>query len=277
MLGLYPENPGSDTLLLSTPGFAHAQIDAANGKTITVNAPDAKNEYYARSLTINGQPDQKLSTTFDDLSHGSTLDWTLSPTADQLGQRAAGRAAVLQRRHRGDRRLPDRPDHDRRARQLATIKVGADNATAAAQQVKVSITAPAGVTISPASATIDVPADGEATTTLTVTAGATTTQNYYSAPVTLTTESTGATQSLTQTILVAAPGSLLVTFNNEGIASDANPSLADFDGDGNSYSAQALAADGFTAGQDVTENGVTFTWPSRRPATRTTRSRTGNR
>jgi predicted alpha-1,2-mannosidase len=265
MLGLYPENPGSDTLLLSTPGFAHAQIDTANGNTITVNAPDAKNEYYARSLTINGQPDQKLYTTFDDLSHGSTLDWTLSPTATSWGSApqdappsyTAGTTATVG--YLADQTATVAPGGS------TTIKVGADNATDTAQQVKVSIAAPAGITISPASATIDVPADGEATATLTVTAGATTTQNFYTAPVTLTTESTGATQSLTQTILVAAPGSLLSTFNSEGIASDTDPSLADFDGDGNSYSEQALAADGFTAGQDVTENGVTFAWPTPAP------------
>ena len=75
-------------------------------------------------------------------------------------------------------------------------------------------------------------------------ADASTTQNFYSAPVTLTTESTGATQSLNQTILVATPGSLLSTFNNVGISDGSDESAADFDGDGNSYSASALAADG---------------------------------
>ena len=48
MLGLYPENPGTDTLLLNSPGFPHAQISLANGKTITVNAPNASSEYYVK-------------------------------------------------------------------------------------------------------------------------------------------------------------------------------------------------------------------------------------
>ncbi len=64
-LGLYPENPGDDTLLLSTPGFAHEQIALSNGRTITINAPGAQNEYYAKSLRINGVPDQKLATSYD--------------------------------------------------------------------------------------------------------------------------------------------------------------------------------------------------------------------
>lgn len=78
MLGLYPENPGSDTLLLNSPGFAHESVSLADGKSIDVNAPDANNEYYVKGLTINGKSDQKLYTSFSDLSKGATLDWTLS-------------------------------------------------------------------------------------------------------------------------------------------------------------------------------------------------------
>ncbi len=39
------------------------------------------------------------------------------------------------------------------------------------------------------------------------------------------------------------------------------PPPANFDGDGNAYSTEALAAAGLTAGQTVTVNGVTFAWP----------------
>src|SRR6185437_12918155 len=85
MLGLYPENPGTDTLLLNSPGFPHAQISLANGKTITINAPNATSEYYVSSLKINGAPDQKLYTTYGSLSRGATLDWTLSPKATSWG------------------------------------------------------------------------------------------------------------------------------------------------------------------------------------------------
>ena len=83
-----------------------------------INAPDANNEYYVNSLKINGRPDQKLYTSYSDLSKGATLDWTLSSKADQLGQRAAGRAAVRHRGHLGDGGLPGEPDRDGRARQF---------------------------------------------------------------------------------------------------------------------------------------------------------------
>jgi predicted alpha-1,2-mannosidase len=260
-LGLYPENPGDGTLLLNSPAFPHAQITLSNGRTITINAPDATNEYYVKSLTINGRPDQKLSTSYGALSRGATLDWTLSPKATNWGSApqdappsdTAGTSATVG--YLANQTAQVAPGDS------STLTVGANNATSRPQRVKVSITVPSGVTISPTSATIDVPPHGTGTTKLTLTAGADTTQNFYSAPVTLTTESTGQTQSLDQTVLVAATGSLLSTFNNVGISDDSNPSAADFDGGGYSYSATALAADGFNPGQNVTVNGVNFTWP----------------
>ncbi|MDI5963450.1 GH92 family glycosyl hydrolase [Streptantibioticus silvisoli] len=260
-LGLYPENPGSDTLLLSTPGFAHEQVSLPNGRTITINAPGANTEYYAKSLRINGVPDQKLATSYTKLSKGANLDWTLSakPTSwgtsrhDAPPSDTAGTTATVG--YLTDQTAMVAPGKS------GTITVGADNATDKPQKVAMSIAAPAGVTITPGSATIEVPPHATATTKLTVSAGADTTQNFYSAPVTLTTKSTGATQKLNQTVLVAAPGSLLSTFDSVGISDSSDEAAADIDGDGDSYSAAALAADGFTAGKDVTVDGVTFTWP----------------
>src|SRR5258708_32506891 len=222
MLGLYPENPGNDTLLLNSPGFPYAQITLSNGKTITINAPGASNEYYVSNLKINGTPDQKLSTSYSALSNGATLDWTLSPTATTWGNapqdappsNTAGTTATVG--YLTNQSATVAPGGS------AKVTVGADNATSQEQQVKVSVTAPSGVTITPSTATIAVPPHSTGTTTLPMAAGASTTQNFYSAPVTLTTESAGAPQSLNQTILVAAPGSLLSTFNNAGISDTSN-------------------------------------------------------
>jgi predicted alpha-1,2-mannosidase len=261
MLGLYPENPGDGTLLLNSPGFPHAQITLSSGRTITINAPDATNEYYVKSLTINGRPDQKLYTSYSDLSNGATLDWTLSSGVTSWGSApqdappsdTAGVSATVG--YLANQIAQVAPGKS------AALTIGANNATNEPQKVKVQITAPSGVTISPSSATIEVPPHGTGTTELTLTAAAGTTQNFYSAPVTLTTESTGQAQSLSQTVLVGATGSLLSTFNNTGISDSSDAAAADFDGDGFSYSASALAADGFNPGQPVTVNGVTFTWP----------------
>ena len=39
MLGLYPENSGSDNLVFASPGFPHAGISLPNGRTISIDAP----------------------------------------------------------------------------------------------------------------------------------------------------------------------------------------------------------------------------------------------
>ncbi len=57
---------------------------------------------------------------------------------------------------------------------------------------------------------------------------------------------------------------MAAAFDNVGISDNSNPAVADFDGTGESFSAQALAAATPTAlspGQ-VTVGGTTFTWPA---------------
>lgn len=52
------------------------------------------------------------------------------------------------------------------------------------------------------------------------------------------------------------------SYNNTGTSNDSAPSAADFDGAGNSYSAQAFQGAGITPGGTFTYNNVTFTWPN---------------
>jgi hypothetical protein len=54
-------------------------------------------------------------------------------------------------------------------------------------------------------------------------------------------------------------------FNNAGISPDSNQACANYDGDGYSYSADALTAAGLTPGATVTADGHTFTWPNVQP------------
>lgn len=55
------------------------------------------------------------------------------------------------------------------------------------------------------------------------------------------------------------------TLNNAGVSNDAHPLFSNFDGRGNSYSAQALSSAGFTPGRTVKVNGISFTWPNATP------------
>ncbi|HEY7047814.1 MAG TPA: glycoside hydrolase family 2 TIM barrel-domain containing protein [Jatrophihabitantaceae bacterium] len=65
-------------------------------------------------------------------------------------------------------------------------------------------------------------------------------------------------------VSVAYP-SLAAAFDNAGISDDSDVTTADFDGVGNSYSKQALAAAGLTPGGRVTHDGIAFTWPDTSP------------
>jgi hypothetical protein len=51
-------------------------------------------------------------------------------------------------------------------------------------------------------------------------------------------------------------------YDNMGISDDANQACADYDGDGYSYSAEALSAAGITPGGTVSADGLSFTWPA---------------
>src|SRR5258708_9911320 len=70
----------------------------------------------------------------------------------------------------------------------------------------------------------------------------------------------------TGTPTTGAPySSLAAAYDNVGITDNSNPALGNFDGTGDSFSAQALAAVAptpLTAGAQATVCGTTFTWPS---------------
>jgi beta-glucosidase len=64
--------------------------------------------------------------------------------------------------------------------------------------------------------------------------------------------------------------SLAAAYNNTGISDNSNEAAANYDGVGDSYSAQALATGTptpLTPGEQVTIGGTTFTWPAAAPGT----------
>ncbi|MGW3890279.1 glycoside hydrolase family 95 protein [Micromonospora chokoriensis] len=65
---------------------------------------------------------------------------------------------------------------------------------------------------------------------------------------------------------VATP-TLEQSFTNAGITNDSNTNVGNFDGNGASLSAQALAAAGASPGATISRNGVTFRWPNVSPGT----------
>lgn len=54
---------------------------------------------------------------------------------------------------------------------------------------------------------------------------------------------------------------LAAAYNNVGVSNEDDPTKGDFDGDGNSFSAQLLEGQGVTPGSSVQAVGAQFTWP----------------
>jgi hypothetical protein len=121
---------------------------------------------------------------------------------------------------------------------------------------------PAGITVTPASGTIDVPATGPASAQFSVSVSSSLTPGFYSVPVAFTAADGSTVPGTALSLTVAQPGSMLWYYNNAGVSDDTAPERADLDGGGFSYSEQALAAAGVTPGGRVTAGGFTFTWPT---------------
>jgi hypothetical protein len=149
-----------------------------------------------------------------------------------------------------------------------------DNGSTPIDAASVSVSAPGGWTVQPAEAPIGTvapgssgtatfalspppPPKGKAAQTLDASAGYTWNGSRYDT-------------AAQETVLTDVPyDNLAEAFNNIGITDETNPTPGNFDGDGNSYSAQALAAGDpanpadpqVTPGSTVTVGGASFTWP----------------
>src|SRR5262249_7429791 len=70
-LGLYPEAPGTDTLVIASPVFPHAVVQLANGKQITIDAPNAAADApYVQGLELDGDPWPKTYLSGNQYQHG---------------------------------------------------------------------------------------------------------------------------------------------------------------------------------------------------------------
>jgi len=135
----------------------------------------------------------------------------------------------------------------------------------------VSMSVPSGWTLSPAGQVSlgTVAPGGSASKTFSVTApssGLTAGTDNLLATASYSGAAGGARQALQNAAQVQVPAaSLAATYNNDGITDDANPDPSSgfigFDGEGTTFSAEGLAADGLTAGASVTAGGLSFTWP----------------
>ncbi len=148
----------------------------------------------------------------------------------------------------------------------ASVTIAAQSVDYLAHTVHWSVAAPAGISVSPPSGSLAVTGAGIATQTVTLTLAAGMAGGDYQTPVSFVTDHGAALPQATVSVSVPAQpgkaGPLPAYYDNVGITDNGSPKLGNFDGYGNSYSAQALAVAGITPGGQVTHGGVTFTWPN---------------
>jgi putative alpha-1,2-mannosidase len=83
-LGMYPELPGSDVLVLNSPLFPKAVLHLQNGD-VTIEASGTDSGPYVQSLTVNGRTWDKPWLRFSDISHGGTLSYELGAMPSKWG------------------------------------------------------------------------------------------------------------------------------------------------------------------------------------------------
>ncbi|MCA1219418.1 GH92 family glycosyl hydrolase [Streptomyces sp. 8L] len=261
-LGMYPQVPSRSEMVLSAPLFPRAVVHTGHGRTITVNAPAASaSNTYIQSLKTNGKRSDKPWLPASFVNKGGTVDYTLGSTPNTSWGSTASDAppsfpggGTRLFTGVGTNGLKTAPGQG-----SATTTVKAQTLDDKATTVRWTATPPAGLTVTPSQGSLAVPAGGSADAKVSVSASSGTKPGFYTVPVAFTAK--GRTlQSASVSVTVAPQNSVLWNLNSRGISDDTNPT-ANFDGEGWSYSAQALADAGAAPGGTVSANGFDFTWP----------------
>lgn len=265
-LGLYPSTPGTPDLTVHSPLFERAVLDLpGRGAGLDIRAPKASaGTPYVHGLKLDGRNWERTYLPRSAVRDGGRLDFALSATPDTHWATAKGAEPPSYR-------TGERPFLAAATPNQSTAEPGGKGAeiTVTGQRLaghdrslKVMAEAPEGLTVSVASGTMRLdPATGSGSTALTVTAGPKTPEGYYEVPLTVRGGGAGPVR-LSAIVLVAPEGSLAAAYDSTGLSDDADHGQGDFDGDGNSYSRQALAAAGLKGGARVEVSGTSFTWPA---------------
>ncbi|WP_207229548.1 GH92 family glycosyl hydrolase [Ktedonosporobacter rubrisoli] len=263
-LGFFPETPGTADVVLSSPLFPSITVHRPSGQIFQINAPGASsNMYYIQNLKVNGQASKKPWLPGSFIAKGGTLDFTLGSSANTTWGASPNDAPPSYQYGQSPVRISFKSSRAVVAPGGSTqVSVIAQSITNSTTIVNWSATVPSGFTLRPASGSLSVPAYGSASQTFTVSAGSSMAQDYYD--ISFSAQRAGGPQlpSFSLPVVVAQPGDLLAFYNNMGISNDNNTSVADYDDYGSSYSAQALAKNGYTPGATVKVNGISYTWPN---------------
>ncbi|MEU6146885.1 lectin [Streptomyces sp. NPDC047081] len=264
-LGMYPETPGTDTLVLGSPVFPVAQVTFSDGRTVRINAPQAAPDApYVQSLDVKGKAWNASWLTYGQFKGASTLDFTLGTQPNTSW--ASGPSAVPPSDTTGGGRVlaATGPSSDGLVLEPGASGDGTlDLTNLGSKDVTVDwkATAPDSVTLDTSSGSLTVPASGSAEAKFHVTAGSN--EGTYLVTFGLTDHSTGASLSgAALRVAVAKAGALWPYDTNEGIYPDGATFSGGFDNGGWAFSQNALAAAGVTSGSTLTADGITYNWPT---------------
>ncbi len=288
-LGMYPEIPGVAGMVLSSPLFPEITVHLPSGGTFRITAPGASaTAGYILGASLNGKADNSTWLPLSDVQKGGTLAFRLSPApaassavspslfllsasspfgtapASTWGTTASDAPPSFGTGMPAAIAAVAPPSAILSPGQSATLHLTVRDLSSSAITAPWSIAAPSGLTASPASGTADLRAGGSTSVSITVASTAASPAGSFVIPIALHLPS-GGTLDAASTISVNRPGTISALFNNIAISADSAPAVADADGVGNSYSAEALAQDGLTPGQPFTFGGVTFQWPNASP------------
>ncbi|MEV5750460.1 GH92 family glycosyl hydrolase [Actinoallomurus sp. NPDC052308] len=250
-LGMYPQTPGTSVLALGAPLFSTVRMNLG-GRTVTISAPGASSTTYVHALSVNGRPWSRAWLPGSLLAGGGpghvALDFRLADKPDTRWGAAPGDeppsySAGALRFPPG--LTPTEIETDpatttvtagATTKSTLTFTIGAGARPARAPRVG-SITwkasPPSGVTISPASGTLPVSADGTATTTVTISAAANVTQGFETIPITVTAGPSVALPRLSLPVTVIGPGDTATTCTTLGTTkTDCGLSQIEENGDG---------------------------------------------
>jgi predicted alpha-1,2-mannosidase len=268
-LGMFPETPGTANLALASPLFPAITVHRESGQTIQINAAGASaTMYYVQSLMVNGQSSTKPWLAPDFIAKGGSLSYTLSSTPNvSWGSNPADAPPSYEYGETGTF-VSFKPGRATVAPGGSTeVSILAQNIDGKGATVNWSATVPSGLSLSPSSGSITVPANGTASQNFQVSALSSTAEGYYTVTFSEQTSSGQKLSPISLLVVTAKPGSLLPFYTNVGISNDSDTGAADYDGDGYSYSEQQLVSAGFSPGATVTVNGISYIWPNVQPGT----------
>jgi predicted alpha-1,2-mannosidase len=87
-MGFYQVSPGRADYIIGSPMFDRVRIRLENGKNFTIIANNrfgkalTKNDFYIKSIALNGKPYSKSWFTHNDILEGSTFDFTMDSKPD---------------------------------------------------------------------------------------------------------------------------------------------------------------------------------------------------